>query len=317
MNDKIDFAQTVLTCSPAAVNAHRYYRPALVSVDRSGLAACRAQLKKMPFRPEIDASEEFGTQEKFFVPYFLALNSINFRFWSTRAASVERYEAWGAVGSVAMARGMSLFFHHMDPVWRHDQIAGDEVERMVVSNFDNCFPDIPAREERLAMLLDVMGHPERLHAVSRIITRRAFHYGGFSPLDIYLLLESFPLAYGRDEFCKRAQLCLMMIAERYKKFGRELFLKGFTVAADYQIPKVLRGMGILKYSPEVAALVDSGSPIPSRSDEERAIRAAAIVACERLVNQTSSSLSQLDYWLWSKRDLYSAARFHLTVTTDY
>jgi hypothetical protein len=271
----------------------------------------------MPFRPEIDASEEFGTQEKFFVPYFLVLNSINFRFWSFEGGQIQRYEAWGARGSVAMARGMSMFFHLLDPVWRHDQIPNEEVERMVVSNFDNCFPEIPARNERIAMLLDVVGHPERLHAVSRILTRRAFHYGGFSPIDVYLLMESFPLAYGRDEFCKRAQLCLMMIAERYKKFDRELFLKGFTVAADYQIPKVLRGMGILKYSQELAALVDSGINITSRSEEERAIRAAAIIACDRLVNQTSSSLAQLDYWLWSMRDTYASHRFHLTTTTDY
>jgi hypothetical protein len=311
------FTRTVLEHSPAAVAARRHYRQQIVSVDRGQLSLCRRELKKMPFRPEIDTSEEFGSQEKFFVPYFLALNSVNFRFWDLQEGQLRRYEAWGATGSVAMARGMSMFFHSLDPVWRHDQVSPEEVERLAVENFDLCFPSIPARSERLSMLLEVLGSPDRLHAVSKIIARRAYHYGYFSPLDIYLLMESFPLAYGQDEFCKRAQLCLMMIAERYKKFGRELLLKGFTVAADYQIPKVLRGMGILKLSSDLASTIDSGIPIPAHSDEERALRAATVIACDRLVMQSGVPMAALDYWLWSKREMYSSLRFHLTETSDY
>jgi hypothetical protein len=50
------------------------------------------------------------------------------------------------------------------------------------------------------------------------------------------------------------------------------------------LPAVLRAHGVLKYSAELAAKVDGGQLITNR-EEEAAMRAAAVVACERIVRE--------------------------------
>lgn len=90
-----------------------------------------------------------------------------------------------------------------------------------------------------------------------------------------------------------------------------------SVAADYQLPKVLRHLGVLTYSPKVAGLVDNELPIVSGSPEERAIRAATVLGAEELAKHLGLSIPQLDSWLWLQRNAAKAAKFHLTETTYY
>jgi hypothetical protein len=89
-----------------------------------------------------------------------------------------------------------------------------------------------------------------------------------------------------------------------------------TCFADYQIPRVLRHLGILVYSPNIAEMVDSSKIIPKDSDEEHAIRAATILACEEICAKINVNPAVLDYWLWSKRNT-APKPFHLTYTNAY
>ena len=90
-----------------------------------------------------------------------------------------------------------------------------------------------------------------------------------------------------------------------------------TIASDYQVPKVMRSMGILEYSDALAAIVNGEQLIASGSKEELAIRAAAILAGEEISKKFSVAVAQLDWWIWSQRNNDPSAKFHLTVTTDY
>lgn len=76
-----------------------------------------------------------------------------------------------------------------------------------------------------------------------------------------------------------------------------------TAFADYRLPQVLRYYEALAYSGDLAHTVDNGIILPSGSDEEIEIRAATIVACERLKQHlptASSAAIDLGLWLLSQ-----------------
>ncbi len=313
-----DLPTRLVAESPAFLAARAHYTPDLVRVNPSRLEILARFLASPPATRGIDTCEEWGSEERAFVPYFLMLNAINYKFWHRDAAGiVHRYRAWGATGSVAMSRGMRMLFHSTERIWRDPNVSEDEASSLIESKFDECFPEIPDRSKRISMLLEVAGCPRRLRNASKAISRRIHDYSRLTPLDILNLVESFPLTYGQDEFCKRPQLALMMIATRYSRYGHKIGLAGFSAAADYQLPKVLRAEGVLVYSPTLVSMVDRGILLPSGSPEESAIRSATILACADLSNLSSLDMLTVDHWLWTRRECYPGTHFHLTDTADY
>lgn len=313
-----DLPRALVEESPAFVAARAFYTPELVRVDHAAAYRLAAKITSPPSRREMDTCEEWGSEERAFVPYFLMLNAVNFKFWKFGpSGGVERYSAWGATGSVAMSRGMRMFFHSVEAIWRAQGTSEEAAGALVEEHFDSCFPGIPDRSARLMMLLDVVGRPTALRSASRRISRRVHDNGRLTPVDLLGLVESFPLAYGGDPFCKRGQLALMMIASRYSGYGHRIPVTGFAAAADYQLPKVLRAEGVLVYSDSLGQWVDSGVGLSSGSPEETAIRAATVLACDQITRLSSLDTTSVDHWLWTRREKFPSARFHLTETTNY
>ena len=90
----------------------------------------------------------------------------------------------------------------------------------------------------------------------------------------------------RVSFAKRAQLAAAMIYEKFLpgvKAFRDGQFERLTVFADYELPKALRSMGILEYSPQLADKIDKGELIPAGSNEEIEIRGCTIAATDELV----------------------------------
>jgi hypothetical protein len=96
-------------------------------------------------------------------------------------------------------------------------------------------------------------------------------------------------------------------------------IDALTVFADNLLPHVLRLDGVLAYAPELAALVDTGRPLPSGGAMEREIRACAVHACELLARQLDVPPRTLDNWLWNRGQAppYSERPAHLTETVFY
>ena len=129
------------------------------------------------------------------------------------------------------------------------------------------------------------------------------------------------------KFEKRAQLAAGMIYEKFEGLGRKIFKEGeeekLSVFADYELPKALSSIGILKYSSKLREEIEQGMPLKSGGSEEVEIRAATIYAAGLLEDtikhfNPNSKVNQLgiDYWLWSAgRD--SPTEHHLTITTAY
>lgn len=135
------------------------------------------------------------------------------------------------------------------------------------------------------------------------------------------------------EFNKRAQLFPMMYHGRaLSSDGRLQPIRdpeNFEPVADYEVPKILRMFGAIRYSPELAAKVDGGIVIPKNSPEEIEIRAMTVVATAQLLGHINFereekhlkkiTMAELDYAVWNmgRGPEYKTLRHHYTYTTAY
>lgn len=127
---------------------------------------------------------------------------------------------------------------------------------------------------------------------------------------------------GRLAFDKLANLAVTMLAARLPIAGTEQF----PVFPDYMLPRHLRHEGVLVYTDELAARVDSGALVPRESPAEMAIRWGTIRAAELLRRALTSlgnpvTTPDLDYWLWSEAVIGPRAGdmgpFHRCITEAY
>jgi hypothetical protein len=126
-------------------------------------------------------------------------------------------------------------------------------------------------------------------------------------------VETFP-GYASDIFLKRASLFFLQL---YRLGGWYRYIvENLFVPVDYQVPKMLEHFGCLNYSEELYNIIHSSQLIPAHSLYEIEIRASTILVCDLLAQNTKKTISDVDWWLWSKKDLCQNP-FHLTETTDY
>lgn len=95
-------------------------------------------------------------------------------------------------------------------------------------------------------------------------------------------------------------------------------LKG---CADYKIPQVMRGLGLLEYSEELSIIVDSKIIIEENSIYEVEIRASMIVVIDIIKEYLNNKICAIEIndYIWSKgrnKDL-TIKPYHLTRTKSY
>ena len=99
------------------------------------------------------------------------------------------------------------------------------------------------------------------------------------------------------------------------------------------MPVVLRELGVLRYTPELAAAVDARRVLPAGGRQEAEIRGATVAAVERLRAALEARLLsegradaagavnsvQLDWWLWEEgeRQRREHRPHHRTLTVFY
>ena len=97
---------------------------------------------------------------------------------------------------------------------------------------------------------------------------------------------------------------------------------GLTAFADYKLPQVLRAAGVLEYSPSLAATVDARVELRAGAEEEVEIRAATVVAVDRLVALLRSrgrevDAPRVDAMLWWRGQGLRAQPYHRVRTIWY
>ena len=276
-----------------------------------------------------------GSGQETQAAWILAYNAVNFSYYPAPgarrwAALVDGEivgsddEALGVMGGLgaAMRRGVPL----------HDAAMLAQLDTSGLAGLLPTAPGhdpLPLPDERLAGLRELgraygrHGGPLGLLAL-----------GGGDAIDtVSALVDALPgwedvrtLGGLRLPFRKRAQLCVAMLHARERAAGRRGFtsMDRLTVFADYRLPQILRGEGVIQVAPDLAERIEAGTPLALGGPDEVAIRAATVAASESLAAALRPRFPTvdallIDNLLWRRaveRDAELPA-FHRTRCTDY
>jgi hypothetical protein len=292
--------------------AKEWADPAWVALNDEGFARLPAGSIERPEFAEPLVEEAKAAKPEALVPFIessIALNSINHMFWRIENGQFERYGFGGKVGAEAM--GLAFFEAWRDP---SSPLSLARLGRpLTEASVREVFGDIPGAPGRAAILNEVLAGA-RLGELAREIAAQVGAGEPFRVEQAAALADAFPLAYG-DAVLKKAQLSVSDAWRCAREAGLPRGCE-LTAFADYQIPNVLRALGLLAYSEELARKIDARELIEADSPGERALRGASILAVERLAQEHGVHVADVDFWLWLRRK-EPKTPFHLTVTTLY
>jgi putative queuosine salvage protein len=278
-----------------------------VSIDERALREIGATFDDRMHVPEWNHAYHFGDGTARTANYILLLDALNFSFWGEPRWSIT-YHGERLDGYWALAASLKRALEDGD----------DLADARVMAQMDEAHLAHILRGDGTLPLLSARATNAR--EVGRVLTEK---FGGqFAHLIeaanfdatavVRSVIENF--SSFRDEaeyrgqrvkFYKRAQI---VAADVYGAFGGQHWgalknLNTLTCFADYKLPQILRRWGVLRYASAFAEKVDHRVEIPAGSDEEIEIRAATIVAVERmcaLLNARGVKLNsvQIDWALW-------------------
>lgn len=236
------------------------------------------------------------------IHFLLGLNSINYKYWDKTPQFV-RYTHNNQVGALAAFAGFTeLFFHTANP--------NELTEEKMLFYFGN-IPDMTSRLEILKESLDINHLTKATHLILHALEN--------NQVDVQLaheIAKIMPLSFD-DPYLKKIQLALYEMALLANDKHNYQVSYDLTVAADYQLPKVLEALGVLEYSEALTHNIANEILIPMNSEAERAIRSATILSCELIIKTFNLPMSFVDRWLWLQRNDFPNKKFHLTNTTYY
>jgi hypothetical protein len=239
------------------------------------------------------------------ISFILGFNSINYQHWTINLEKrFIRYENNGLVGSEAVFDG----FYNLHQALFNGSLNIDFIQDGDLAKF---FGNIPERRYRLEVIRE---NQNKMAQVMTILETDAAN-GLIDTNTARKLAELMPKSFS-DPYLKKIQTALYEISElltiKYPRLKTDL-----TVGAEYQLPKVLEAMGILQYSPEIKKKISIPILFTQNSLEESAIRAATIIACDKICKNQKIESSYLDRFLQENRKNFGNIKFHLTKTNMY
>ena len=232
--------------------------------------------------------------------YELIAGSINYKYWYGRY-------------NIRLNNSSSIkMYKDLDDVFK-EVVNFGEISDAYASTVIDCFIK-KISVERYPMLNERINHLRELNTEFARDLGKSIYNQDYN-LDYWLerLITSFP-GYAQDIFLKRAFLFFMMLNRRMGWFKEDIHK--LPIPADYQIPKMLKWLGCIKYSSKLSCDIMEGKLIPKGSLEECELRATSIMVCKRLSELADCSMADVDNYLWKNRKQCKEP-FHLTITTDY
>ncbi|KAI6095793.1 hypothetical protein EDD16DRAFT_719449 [Pisolithus croceorrhizus] len=249
------------------------------------------------------------------------ISALNFSFWSERDGTPERYgvewrKGWGVEERVvhtgywslvaAVNRALGENIPITDPAfYSSESLCPDSLIAYVFRAAAQCREPIPLLQERIAIMREVGSVLCNDFNGSYLGLLESFHsrnFGQGTALDLaQMVTNTFPSF--RDEqwlngrkvfFWKRAQI---LVAETWAAFYPEnpaylhpIFPNGpaintLTMFADYRVPQILHHLRILEYPDFLIHKLQAGTYLTPGCREEISLRAASIVAVEKLRNE--------------------------------
>lgn len=289
--------------------ASDWYDAGRVAVDTKALAALELPPLQEEAAPTLEAGK-VGMDLSDHAELCIALNSINYQFWDLdEKGQFVRYQHEGIVGALGMEQAF-------ERAWDDPQSPISRARRgtpLTLADIHATFGDIPDPQSRVDILNEVLTSPH-LANLGKLTNAMVRANGVLDTNLASQLADAFPLAYG-DPVLKKAQLAVSQVWVKAREKGMAVDCD-LTAFADYQIPNVLRALGVLDYSPSLAARIDAMQVIDYDSPDERAIRAASLLAVDRLAKSNGVPVAAVDHYLWARRK-EATTPFHLTFTTAY
>ena len=91
--------------------------------------------------------------------------------------------------------------------------------------------------------------------------------------------------------------------------------------ADYKIPQVMRGLGILEYSDKLASIIDNKKEIELNSEYEVEIRASMLIVIDTIKEKLENKFYSIDIndyiWTQGRNKSLDLKPYHLTRTINY
>ncbi|KAG6610481.1 Cobyrinic acid a,c-diamide synthase [Phytophthora cinnamomi] len=122
---------------------------------------------------------------------------------------------------------------------------------------------------------------------------------------------------------KRAQLAVACIHRRFKDSEPKLTfadINELTAFSDNVLPCVLHALGVLEYDAELEGRINRGEELPA-GRQECELRAAALVACDQIVEASKGRFGtlELDFYLWrvGKEERFRGLERHATRDTFF
>ncbi len=265
------------------------------------------------------------------VAYLLVLDSINFCFWPPPGKKKWEidYQSEKISGYYALAASLKQAVESGIPITKARYLADlslDELKQLLGGR-----GTLQLLEHRLqnlkelgqALLKEYKGEACKLveaaeKSAVKLVRLLAEKLGSFRDVGKYRGYDVF--------FYKRAQLFAADLYGAFQGKGWGCFfdMDQLTAFADYKLPQLLRHLGILHYSQELAEKVDQKVPLEAGSPEEVEIRANTIWAVELIRQELSQRGKELrsfeiDWILWnlSQKKEFKLKPYHRTATIFY
>lgn len=286
------------------------YQPGLVAIDPEAIARLPVRADRFSHATTGLSAKPAGQTHESAAAYSIALNSLNFMFWTPTPEGMARYHWNGAGGADGLMAALDHAWGEEPTPVRLRERLGSGAEQTVVE----AFGDISMPRRRAHFLREVLFDDRLEQAAAALVA--AGNTGRLTSDDAERLAKRFPVAYGQDAYLMRAQLAVMWYAGYLIDQGVNIDCD-VLVAANYQMPRVMRSIKALRYSPELAAKIDRYTLIVRHGAEERAIRAATVLGTQAMAQHLGVSEHAMVNVLWQNRLACGAMPHHLTITTDY
>lgn len=257
------------------------------------------------------------------INFLLIYDSIDFSFWGNPKWTIDA-NGKDLDGGIALLHCIFNLFNGRDSIEVYQQL-----ENMTLEEFKDILKgniDIPLLEERYKIVTGIAKIVNTKMNGSFYDTIKDMNTDQEVFRTIVNNFSSFEDTRSYDGksiyFYKLAQLLTSDILHVIEiKEQRNVNYSNLLGCADYKIPQVMQGFGILEYDAELSSLLETKTEIEENSEYEVEIRASMIVVINYIYEQIDRSIDRIDIndFIWGKgQDKTKKYKpYHLTRTTSY
>ncbi|MCI7797982.1 MAG: queuosine salvage family protein [Mollicutes bacterium] len=257
------------------------------------------------------------------INFLLIYDSIDFSFWGNPKWTIN-VNGKDLDGGIALLHCIFNMFDGRDSVEVYKQL-----ENMTLEDFKEILKgniDIPLLEERYKIVSSIAeivnkkmngsfyDYIKDMNTDQEIFKTILNNFSGFEDTRTYKGQTVY--------FYKLAQLLTSDILHVIEnKEQKEVDYSNLLGCADYKIPQVMQGFGILEYDTKLSSLLETKTEIEENSEYEVEIRASMIVVINYIWEQIDKIIDRIDIndFIWSKgQDKTKKYKpYHLTRTKSY